>query len=226
MLRVHCGVSENTVDEPPRAGVFSRYFHRVSVAIAKGKHPVPFRTRKLSLSAPIGLQAGACGRLGRCRTNKTPLEDFGLQGEFFCALFVLSFVLSGGGHPFPGSPSHSRDSPYVVVISRQSYSRSDPAGARCLRPELKPVPEQRWAGRMPRWSCWSWRGSSCGWLRCPPGGGTRSASPRGTRLTAAGMSSASCHRCCRLLDHCAILAAAADLCRSTASARRMLGWRR
>jgi hypothetical protein len=37
---------------------------------ASGKHPVPFRTRKLSLSAPMVLHGGPCGRLGRRRTTQ------------------------------------------------------------------------------------------------------------------------------------------------------------
>src|SRR6478752_5978604 len=41
---------------------------RVSAAIARGKRPVPFRTRKLSLSAPMVLQGGPCGRVGHRRT--------------------------------------------------------------------------------------------------------------------------------------------------------------
>src|SRR6478735_11537611 len=42
---------------------------RVSAAIARGKRPVPFRTRKLSLSAPMVLQGGPCGRVGHRRTS-------------------------------------------------------------------------------------------------------------------------------------------------------------
>src|SRR6478609_11289700 len=41
---------------------------RVTAAIARGKRPVPFRTRKLSLSAPMVLQGGPCGRVGHRRT--------------------------------------------------------------------------------------------------------------------------------------------------------------
>src|SRR5699024_4725723 len=40
----------------------------VTVVIAWGKRPVPFRTRKLRLTAPIVLQPGGCGRAGHCRT--------------------------------------------------------------------------------------------------------------------------------------------------------------
>jgi dTDP-4-amino-4,6-dideoxygalactose transaminase len=39
------------------------------VVIASGKRPVTFRTRKLSLTAPMVLHAGACGRVGHRRTN-------------------------------------------------------------------------------------------------------------------------------------------------------------
>ena len=74
MLRVHCEVSRDTVERPvsrSEAG-FAPCLHRVSVIKASGKHPVPFRTRKLSLSAPMVLHGGPCGRLGRRRTTHTP----------------------------------------------------------------------------------------------------------------------------------------------------------
>src|SRR3954447_24050227 len=61
MLRVHCEVPETWSGTPP-------HLHRVSVIKAIGKHPAPFRTRKLSLSAPMVLHGGPCGRLGRRRT--------------------------------------------------------------------------------------------------------------------------------------------------------------
>src|SRR5690242_21901801 len=44
------------------------HLHRVSAVTAKGKHPVPFRTRKLSSSAPMVLRGGPRGRVGRRRT--------------------------------------------------------------------------------------------------------------------------------------------------------------
>ena len=40
----------------------------VTAVIALGKRPVPFRTRKLSLSAPMVLREGSRGRVGRRRT--------------------------------------------------------------------------------------------------------------------------------------------------------------
>jgi hypothetical protein len=44
------------------------YLHRVSATIARGKRPVPSRTRKLSLSAPMVLRGPLRGRVGRRRT--------------------------------------------------------------------------------------------------------------------------------------------------------------
>src|SRR5690625_4147678 len=44
---------------------------RVTVVIAWGKRPVPFRTRKLRLTAPMVLHPGGCGRVGHRRTHIT-----------------------------------------------------------------------------------------------------------------------------------------------------------
>src|SRR5438128_11648103 len=54
----------------------------VSVAIAEGRHPVPFRTRKLSLPAPMVLPWRRGGRVGRRR-------DFNEQSRLRAALFVV-----------------------------------------------------------------------------------------------------------------------------------------
>src|SRR5271155_4902254 len=40
------------------------------VIVAKGFHPFPSRTRKLSPSAPMVLYARVCGRVGRCPIKK------------------------------------------------------------------------------------------------------------------------------------------------------------
>src|SRR5690625_3195774 len=42
--------------------------HVVTVVIAWGKRPVPFRTRKLRPTAPMVLHPGGCGRVGHRRT--------------------------------------------------------------------------------------------------------------------------------------------------------------
>ena len=41
---------------------------RVTAVIAWGKRPVPYRTRKLSPTAPMVLHSGGCGRVGHRRT--------------------------------------------------------------------------------------------------------------------------------------------------------------
>ena len=49
---------------------------KVSVAIATGPHPFPFRTRKLSLSAPMVLGWIRPGRVGRRRISRNKGLDF------------------------------------------------------------------------------------------------------------------------------------------------------
>src|SRR4051812_13999728 len=48
--------------------VLHRQLDSVSAAIATGKRPAPFRTRKLSPSPPRVLPGGGGGRVGRPRT--------------------------------------------------------------------------------------------------------------------------------------------------------------
>src|SRR5579859_4904664 len=72
-VRVHCVAPElrperalfTTVNERSQA----IQFNRVAAAIAKGKHPVPSRTRKLSLSAPMVLRGRPRGRAGHRRNT-------------------------------------------------------------------------------------------------------------------------------------------------------------
>src|ERR671914_1125159 len=61
-----------------KAGLRSR---KLSVAIARGKHLFPFRTEKLSLSAPMVLGPRGPGRVGRRRFEYEPPPG--------AALFVL-----------------------------------------------------------------------------------------------------------------------------------------
>src|SRR6476469_6567762 len=79
MLRVHCAVPEVRFPLLTRRGDRSGgtgYLHRVSATIARGKRPVPSRTRKLSLSAPMVLRGPLRGRVGRRRTHFRP-RSFG-----------------------------------------------------------------------------------------------------------------------------------------------------
>src|SRR2546429_8568710 len=53
---------------PPRGGWFDSWID-VTAAIAEGKRPATFRTRKLSPPAPMVLHPRECGRVGRRRTT-------------------------------------------------------------------------------------------------------------------------------------------------------------
>src|SRR3954451_7685312 len=63
MFRVHCAVLN------ARTRHLVRHVHSVTAAMARGKRPVSFRTRKLSLSAPMVLPWRRGGRVGRRRTT-------------------------------------------------------------------------------------------------------------------------------------------------------------
>src|SRR4051794_10661307 len=68
VTRPLCG-SEPTNPPPAPAGpAVVCQVHSVTAAMARGKRPVTFRTRKLSLSAPMVLPWGRGGRVGRRRT--------------------------------------------------------------------------------------------------------------------------------------------------------------
>ena len=82
-------------------GVFG-FLMFLSVVFAMGSRPVPFRTRKLSLSAPMVLHSGGCGRVGRrrhhnlksriCTEVNTPSHQTVTKGVF-TSLFGLSLCL-------------------------------------------------------------------------------------------------------------------------------------
>src|SRR3954449_468474 len=67
MSRVHCAALNVRNPHLHRWGW--RKVHSVTAVMAKGKRPVSFRTRKLSLSAPMVLPGGLGGRVGRRRTS-------------------------------------------------------------------------------------------------------------------------------------------------------------
>jgi hypothetical protein len=59
-------------------------FYQFPVVIEAMSHPIPSRTRKLSLSSPMVLHGRPCGRVGRRRIFFEPLDAN--QGVlFFCA---------------------------------------------------------------------------------------------------------------------------------------------
>src|SRR5918998_6882604 len=63
MSRPLCG------SEQPTSQPWLPHVHRVTAAMARGKRPATFRTRKLSLSAPMVLPWRRGGRVGRRRTT-------------------------------------------------------------------------------------------------------------------------------------------------------------
>src|ERR1700689_5325186 len=68
-IRVHCSVPGVRPGKSlPGGGGCWLYLYSVTAVIAKGKHPVPSRTRKLSPSAPMVLRGGPRGRVGHRRT--------------------------------------------------------------------------------------------------------------------------------------------------------------
>ena len=116
LARVHYAIlrQQTAVVRPPggnawsgRAGVVC-VFHRVTAVMAGRKHPVTFRTRKLSFSAPMVLHSGGCGRVGHRRTifpGRAP--TLWLSGPY---LHLGGFTPAGAEPPFlrsEGTIDHS-----------------------------------------------------------------------------------------------------------------------
>ena len=59
-----------------------RRLQSVSVAIAEGRHPVPYRTRKLSPPAPMVLPGKLGGRVGRRRDSSRSAASMGGASSF------------------------------------------------------------------------------------------------------------------------------------------------
>lgn len=71
------------------------------VPIAEGKHPVPFRTRKLSPPAPKILTRGLVGKIGRCQEVRHFYFDSDsfvkdLQISRLTEIFFLNKILESG----------------------------------------------------------------------------------------------------------------------------------
>src|SRR5258705_3446294 len=92
--------------------------HDFWVIVAKGFHPFPSRTRKLSPSAPMVLHAQVCGRVGRCPINKKP--RLGVEPEpgfYFCRT-------KAGSDRFTGRPPDMSPEAEVRLSSFPSKLRS------------------------------------------------------------------------------------------------------
>ena len=114
-------------------------FRRVTVVIAAGKRPVPFRTRKLSLSAPMVLHSSGCGRVGHCRT---PVPERGptvwVPSSCFheriplCPTTTASVGPSGVEDPLRGRTGMTTR--IAMKTDRASAARAEPVGTVAVRP--------------------------------------------------------------------------------------------
>jgi hypothetical protein len=78
----------------------------LSVVLAAGSRPVPFRTRKLSLPAPMVLHLGGCGRVGRRR--HCFLCGVWLQQSLWLLWSHTTFFMRVSGWVCGGAPPRGR----------------------------------------------------------------------------------------------------------------------
>jgi hypothetical protein len=99
------------------------------VILAKGSHPFPSRTRKLSPSAPMVLHAQVCGRVGRrpIKSRKAPVERLGL------------FVFRGGDVEFSAGGQYSQGAMRAPLAGSVSlrYVEDNPCRAGLVRSPAK-----------------------------------------------------------------------------------------
>ena len=107
---------------PPPGGSYWDRFDPVTAAIAEGKRPAPFRTRKLSPPAPMVLHPPGCGRVGH---RRTPTRKRGTPSR--CA--PLSHVRLAVGGSVPSFPLFGVRSSLVVDLRPVSRVRVAGGGA-------------------------------------------------------------------------------------------------
>ena len=78
---------------------------RIPVTMAKGSHLFPYRTQKLSLSAPMVLGWRRPGRVGRCRIPKEKAQPYGWAFSFTTG----NCLLPGHLQPSPGQCTWKQD---------------------------------------------------------------------------------------------------------------------
>ena len=148
----------------------------VSAAIARGKRPVTFRTRKLRLSAPMVLQGGPCGRVGHRRTpfrntrRATPAGAAFLRYTDECRVLAAAALLRLAAH-FGRVVRHSPQLDSWPENNPRSTSVSDrDDDDRRGRPAHAP-PRALAAGASSRWSKWPtvFRRSRASFGDRPPG---------------------------------------------------------
>ncbi len=131
---------------PPPGGSYWDRFDPVTAAIAEGKRPAPFRTRKLSPPAPMVLHPPGCGRVGHRRTpTRLRPAAHGSRPEPFPGAVSWPAVLlptrsrndMASDNEFPedprpersdgGRPRRNEDRPYQARPAREQggYQRRD-----------------------------------------------------------------------------------------------------
>ena len=124
-----------------------------TAVIAEGKHPVTFRTRKLSLPAPMVLHPGGCGRVGRRRNTdlgEPPLSGGSLISRRFAQSATREPAQRSARRARPrlseGEATAARSSkpapapPSACVIVRHAHSAGDSRTGAAMR---APVPKRR-----------------------------------------------------------------------------------
>ena len=112
---------------------------RIPVVMAKGSHLFPYRTQKLSLSAPMVLGWRRPGRVGHCRIpNETPQQklgcfSFGIHPSYsvpfrlqLSATLYLARIPYGGAqwaqYSHTGSPGSEVHVMCIIFALRCAYS--------------------------------------------------------------------------------------------------------
>ncbi len=123
---------------------------RFWVTLARGSHPFPSRTRKLSPSAPIVLHARVCGRLGSRPVNsKSPTERLG-----FCVCDAqanesrrrLRFVCVDMWEPYPQVVAAQIGQALHILDRFRIASRLNQAVDQVRRAESTPAEQKQASG--------------------------------------------------------------------------------
>jgi len=128
----------------PLVPTVEKQLHNVTAVIAKGKRPVPFRTRKLSPSAPMVLHPPGCGRVGRRRTHIPQKGRNHTRFLPFCAF-----------HPHQHPPTRPRSAPTTALPATRANANTErgkqstgysPGPRPAMRGQPAPRPSRRRPG--------------------------------------------------------------------------------
>ena len=134
----------------------TRYSKRIPVVMAKGSHLFPYRTQKLSLSAPMVLGWRRPGRVGHCRIPKRKHPTY-----VGCFLFVPSVsqpsrvILAKSRMDLVGTGA-SRRQWREQASGASGIARSDGMSRLCEFPGRLPAKPNAWVRlfKSPSDACW------------------------------------------------------------------------